>query len=63
MEIYVDYINGIPLYFLYKNKLINEKHIDSLFDLLQQFHATENAITIKDHNIHNNYFKKLEDRL
>ena len=62
MEIYVDHINGIPLYFLYKNKLINEKHIDSLFDLLQQFHTTENPITIKDHNIHNNYFKKLEDR-
>ena len=62
IEIYVDHINGIPLLFLYKNKLINEKHVNSLFRVLEQIHTTENAIIIKDNNIHNNYFKKLEDR-
>lgn len=62
IEIYVDHINGIPLLFLYKNKLINEKHVNSLFQVLEQIHTTENAIIIKDNNIHNNYFKKLEDR-
>ena len=62
LEISLDHINGIPLFFLYKNKLITEKHIDGLFDVLQQFHSTEYPITIENKNIHNNYFKKLQDR-
>jgi hypothetical protein len=62
LEISLDHINGIPLFFLYKNKLITEKHIDGLFAILQQFHNTEYPITIENKNIHNNYFKKLQDR-
>jgi hypothetical protein len=62
LEITLDHINGIPLFFLYKNKLITEKHIDSLLDVLQQFHSTEYHITIENENIRNNYFKKLKDR-
>ena len=62
LEISLDHINGIPLFFLYKNKLINEKHIDSLFYLLHHIHNTPSIITIEEKNIHNNYFKKLQER-
>jgi capsule biosynthesis phosphatase len=62
LEISLDHINGIPLFFLYKNKLITEKHIDGLFAVLQQFHNTEYPITIENKNIYNNYFKKMQDR-
>jgi capsule biosynthesis phosphatase len=62
LEMSLDHINGIPLFFLYKNKLINDKHIDSLFELLHQFHNTEYPFNIKENNIYNNYFKKLQDR-
>lgn len=62
LEITIEHISGIPLYFLYKNKLFTEKHINSLFDMLQQFHSTEYPITIDAARIHNNYFKKLHGR-
>lgn len=62
LEISLDHINGIPLFFLYKNNLITEKHIDGLFAVLQQFHNTEYPITIENKSIRNNYFKKLQDR-
>ena len=63
LEISIDYIEGIPLYFLYKNKLITEKHIDELFNILDIIHKSDsNPITISIENINNNYFKKLKDR-
>jgi len=62
LEITLDYIQGIPLFFLYKNKLITEKHIDNLFELLDKFHSIKTPITVGEDNIHNNYFKKLELR-
>jgi len=61
-EIQTEMINGIPLYFLHKNKLITESVIESLFDILHQFHTTENGITINDSNVRNNYFLKLNNR-
>jgi len=71
LEISIDYIEGIPLYFLYKNKLITEKHIDELFNILDIIHKIDSTtyttilskpITISIENIKNNYFKKLKDR-
>ena len=62
LEISLEHINGIPLYFLYKNKLITEKNIDDLFEILKKMHSEKYPITIEDGNIHNNYFKKLHDR-
>jgi capsule biosynthesis phosphatase len=62
-EYTIDYINGIPLYFLHKNSLITEKIIDDLFNILNTIHNTNNEnITIINENIHNNYFKKLYSR-
>ncbi len=62
LELTLEYINGIPLYYLYKNQLLTEAHIDKLFDILDVLHRTEHTITISPVAIHNNYFKKLEDR-
>ena len=62
LEISIEHINGIPLFFLYKNKLITENHINKLFDILYQIHNIEYSITIEDKYIYNNYFKKLEER-
>ena len=61
-EIEMGYINAIPIYFLHKNKLITKKIIDDLFIILDELHNTKSEIIISKNNIHNNYFKKLEDR-
>ncbi len=62
IELTMEYIKGIPLYYLYKNCLLTERNIDNLFDILQKIHAIDLSIHIQDNNIHNNYFKKLNDR-
>ena len=61
-QLKIDYINGIPLFFLHKNELISHKIIDELFNLLHKVHTYNYDITISETRIHNNYFKKLEDR-
>lgn len=63
IELTMDYISGIPLYYLYKNKLFTEKHIDDLFIILNNFHSyKEVKINITDENLRNNYIKKLQNR-
>lgn len=62
LQISMQYINGIPLYFLYKNNLLFEKHIDDLFNILNKIHNTTNTININDDDIYKNYFDKLINR-
>ena len=62
LSISMDYVEGIPLFYLYKNKLITKKIIDDLFIILDKFHSSDVVININYENIKNNYFKKLEDR-
>ena len=62
LSLSIEYVDGIPLFYLYKNKLLTSKIIDNLFDILNKIHSTQCGITIQDENIHNNYFKKLKDR-
>jgi capsule biosynthesis phosphatase len=61
LELSMEYIKGIPLYYLYKNCLLTERTLDNLFIILQKIHK-EGVIHIKNETIHNNYFKKLKDR-
>lgn len=61
-QLKINYINGIPLFFLHKNELISDKIIDDLFNILDKIHNCKYEISISKTNIHNNYFKKLEDR-
>jgi capsule biosynthesis phosphatase len=69
IELKIDYIEGIPLYYLYKNNLLTFKHIDKLFDILNTFHTYKNDkdkdtkdIIITQDNIKNNYINKLRTR-
>jgi capsule biosynthesis phosphatase len=62
IELSMEYIKGIPLYYLYKNCLITERNIDDLFVILQNIHLSKINIHIQKENIHNNYFKKLTER-
>jgi capsule biosynthesis phosphatase len=60
--IHVDYVHGIPLFYLYKNRLVTRRVIDGLFDLLDKIHGTSHEINITLDSIHRNYFHKLEAR-
>jgi len=62
IELKINYIEGIPLYYLYKNNLLTCKHIDELFDILNQFHSHKDKIIITYENIKNIYIKKLKNR-
>lgn len=63
LELKIDYIQGIPLYYLYKNQLLTTKIIDDLFDILNKFHSyKKNDINIIEENVKNNYILKLKKR-
>jgi len=57
-----EYLKGIPFYYLYKNGLITNKHIDSIISAIEQFHTSSGIVTATYEDIKNNYIKKLEDR-
>lgn len=61
-EITIDYINGIPLYFLYANQTLTTNIIDKCFDVLDKLHTYPAAITISSEKIKANYILKLKDR-
>ena len=60
----IEHIKGVPLYYIYKNKLITQKIIDNLFTVLNNLHSLTINIASQpsDDNIKNNYFDKLEKR-
>jgi capsule biosynthesis phosphatase len=68
IDLKMDYIEGIPLYYLYKNCLLTHRHIDELFDILERLHTHEDTsdtnacIVITYDNVKNNYIKKLKNR-
>ena len=61
-EIKIDYINGIPLYFLYANQTLTTNIIDKCLKLLDKLHNYDFTITIHHEKIKNNYFIKLKER-
>ena len=62
LELSIDHIQGIPLFFLYKNRLITPNILSDLCSILKQFHSINGPIYIQEENLRNNYFKKLRDR-
>lgn len=62
IEIKIDYIEGIPLYYLYKNCLLTTTHIDELFDILDNLYSCDNNIIITEQNIKKNYIDKMKSR-
>ena len=61
-ELTIDYIHGIPLYFLYESQTLTTQILDKCFDLLDQLHNWSKIPTITDEKIKANYFDKLKNR-
>ena len=70
MTFEIEYIKGIPLFYLYKNNLITSKIINDLFNILNILHTQkinennfqENDLQITEINVRNNYFEKIKKR-
>jgi hypothetical protein len=63
IQIQSEFIKGIPLFYLYKNKLVTTEMIDKLFDVMDKFHNNPNIpITIQREAVLNNYILKLTER-
>lgn len=63
IDLKIEYIEGIPLYFLYKNNLLTHQHIDELFFILEKMHSSsKDNLKISLENVKNNYIKKLIER-
>jgi hypothetical protein len=70
IQLTMEYIKGIPLFYLYKNKLITEKIIDDLFGILHTIHTSKylNAEPSScgempnEVNVRNNYLEKIKKR-
>jgi capsule biosynthesis phosphatase len=63
IEIKMSFINGIPLFYLYKNKLITENLLDKLFSMVSEIHNIKSVpIDITEINVKNNYIKKIKER-
>jgi capsule biosynthesis phosphatase len=62
IEITIDYINGIPLYFLYANETLTTTILDRCFLFLDKIHTFDYPITISAEKIRSNYFDKLSER-
>lgn len=62
LEIKIDFIDGIPLYFLYSNKTLTFSIIDKLFESLTKLHNTDIPIIVNENDVKSNYFDKLKNR-
>jgi capsule biosynthesis phosphatase len=62
IELQLEYIQGIPLYYLYKSETFTFKMIDNLFDILNHFHNQSIPIVITNDDIQRNYIDKLKNR-
>ena len=62
IEMNIDYINGIPLYFLYANKTLTTTIINKLFNILNEMHTSDYSININNNLIKQNYFDKIKER-
>jgi hypothetical protein len=58
----IEYIQGIPFYYLYKYQLFSDEHIQKLLNILKQLHDTALPIVATRGDVVENYVKKLEDR-
>ena len=61
-EFTIDYVNGIPLYFMYANQTLTTAIIDKCFDVLKKLHNYSDEIDISNEDIKSNYFDKLKNR-
>jgi hypothetical protein len=62
VTIELEYVKGLPLFYLYKHKLVTPKIIDELFDRLHTIHTFEKDVNISEEHVRNNYFEKIKKR-
>jgi hypothetical protein len=61
--IYIENINGIPLYYLFKYELLTTNHLSELLSIVKKLHNYSNInININNDDIINNYSTKLKER-
>jgi capsule biosynthesis phosphatase len=58
----LEYLKGIPLYYIFKHNLLYKGLILNLINILEQFHNYNAAINISLETIKKNYIQKLEER-
>lgn len=58
----LEYLKGIPLYYMFKNNVFYKGLILDLINILEQFHNYNTVINISIDAIKNNYIQKLEER-
>lgn len=62
-SLYIQNINGIPLYFLYKYEMMTNKHLLNLLEIVNKLHNyNDGKINITNEDIINNYSTKLKER-
>uniref|UniRef100_A0A6C0D604 Nucleotidyl transferase domain-containing protein n=1 Tax=viral metagenome TaxID=1070528 RepID=A0A6C0D604_9ZZZZ len=62
IEIKIDFVHGIPLYFLYSNQTMTTSILDKCFDVLNKLHTCEHTIHIDSQLVLKNYINKLKER-
>jgi capsule biosynthesis phosphatase len=62
IEINIDFINGIPLYFLYSSETLTTDILDKCFLTMDKLHSFDYPITISQDKVKSNYFDKLRER-
>lgn len=61
-EIYLEYIKGIPVYSMYKMKLLKRSHVNKIFNFIDKLHNEHSSINITIKDISSNYIDKLKNR-
>lgn len=61
-EIYLEYIKGIPVYSMYKMKLLKRSHVNKIFTFIDRLHKEHTLTNITIQDISSNYIDKLKNR-
>jgi dTDP-glucose pyrophosphorylase len=61
-NLYIENINGIPFYTLYKNEMITENNLNKLFEIIKNLHNYKKDNDINYLDIIDNYSTKLKER-
>ena len=63
IQIDIEYIYGIPLYFMYKNKTMTISILNKILQFLELIHSYDKIIiNISENDVKDNYIKKLKER-
>lgn len=61
-QLEIEYVKGIPLYFLFRHNLVYNEMIIELINILEQFHNVKGSVEVSKDLYKKNYIKKLKER-